>query len=140
MALVNKAQTWALRRSRMPRTRRLAAVLLFVMTTGCATSPPRPPSVDVSGTWQGTVLFQGGGDRSVEMTLRQDGAKVAGYYSQSGSGSGQIEGGVNGNVFSYTRPGYSLASGDLVVDGDEMTGIGFGTIGLRGTYHLRRQR
>ena len=75
-----------------------------------------------------------------ELTLHQVGPKVTGQLRQeiNSSSSGLIEGTVNGDTFHFrTSRG---AIGSLQVNGDEMTGTGYGASGTaQATFSLRRQ-
>ena len=76
----------------MNYVQKLLVAGLMVVIGGCAggaSVPSEPPSVNVTGKWAGTWSFQnpsmGGGQ--VTMDLKQDGAKVTGPMSVSGSKS-----------------------------------------------------
>jgi hypothetical protein len=87
-------------------------------------------TVDVTGTWQGSVGGQGGRGGSYELTLEQQGPKVKGsvrrdgtlpWGNTSGTYWGPIEGTVAGDVFSFRQTDGPL-KGETRVSGDEMTG------------------
>ena len=74
----------------------------------------------------------------MSLRLQQDGAKVTGMETLAGdpgSFGGPIEGTVSGNEFRFRTT--SGTGGDVVVNGDEMTGTGSGA-GAR--LNLRRQK
>ena len=125
------------------RTAWLAMSVLVLTSSGCA----RPDwieqtlvTVDVTGVWRGTFV-RGGGGGSMELTLQQSGTKVTGQLTgtiQLHAVDGPIEGTVNGDMFRF-RGVRSVATGELQVNGDEMTGSGATQYGP-GTMTLRRQR
>ena len=101
-------------------------ILVCIWLTGCATTSPAtapgsstPATVDVTGTWRGSFNSPSSvvpvGD--LTLVLEQIGSKLTGSLAPGGT----LEGVVEGNKVSY-----KLASGrnggDLVVDGDQMTG------------------
>jgi hypothetical protein len=96
-------------------------------------------TVDVTGVWRG-VMTVGGQNYDWELTLQQVGPKVTGRLRQvlNPTPSGPIEGTVNGDMFHFrTSRG---ATGNLQVNGDEMTGTGSGVTGAsQATFSLRRQ-
>ena len=107
---------------------------------GCA-STQAPPTVDVSGKWQGNWIAlmpsQGGGQ--IQMDIKQTGAKFSGNLLMTGGGNdptGLTEGFVTGNQVEITVP--AGATGTLAVNGDEMSGTIGGVNGARVT--LRRQK
>ena len=118
----------------------IAAALVFA--SGCARSPDwieqTLVTVNVTGVWRGTMT-QTGTQIDWELTLQQVGPKVTGQLRQNliSSSSGPIEGTVNGDMFHFrTSRG---ATGDLQVNGDEMTGTGSGINANQATFSLRRQ-
>ena len=123
-------------------TARLAIILLLVTAAGCA----RPDwieqtlvTVDVTGVWRGGfVTSQGGG--AMELTLQQSGPKVNGQvtFSPAYAFNGRIEGTVSGDVLRL-RGERTGMTGELQVNGDEMTGRGTTAAGP-GTMTLRRQQ
>ena len=100
-------------------------------------------TVDVTGMWVGTFGRSGvamGTGGPIEMSLKQDGAKVTGLARTPGTGLGPswgVEGTVTGDVFGFSSPGG--ARGELQVSGDEMSGTGSTWGGLNMPFHLRRQ-
>lgn len=84
------------------------------------------------------VPRQAYGYREVALALRQSGPRVTGELVAGGDVT-QVEGIVNGEVVSF-RAGEM--EGELIVDGEEMTGTARGQVG-RGacpcTFRLRRE-
>ena len=115
----------------------LAALVGFV--SGCASTQP-PPTVDISGKWQGTWVSTNqpaGGSGQIEMTVKQTGSKWAGNLLVTGGfndPSGLTEGFVTGNQVEIAVP--AGATGRLTVVGDQMTGQIAGMSGA--TVTLRR--
>jgi len=133
--------------ARRPMKTWLAIVLLLLVAAGCAHSRPdwiesTLVTVDVSGVWRGRVSRAGGvGDfGGVELTLQQNGAKVTGQItltSLSSARGSRLEGTVSGDVFTF-RTQDGTRSGELQVNGDEMSGMG--TVpGSRARYELSRR-
>lgn len=124
-----------------PLLRLVALVALIGGVTACASTQP-PPSVDISGKWQGTWVSTNqpaGGSGQIEMTVAQTGAKWAGNMLVTGGlndPSGLTEGFVTGNQVEIAVP--AGMTGRLTVTGDEMTGSIAGMSGAKVT--LRRQR
>ena len=119
----------------------VAVGLLF---TGCATAgtgDTAAPTVDVSGTWNGSFVGVGstGSSFTFVAVLEQKGNAVTGTISGGGAATeGAIRGTVSGNKFSWQRV-IGAASGDLVVSGNEMNGTGTsGGSGYPGRLTLRR--
>jgi len=91
------------------------------------------PSVDVSGSWEASLIAQGM-DMSFAMTLTQEGSSFVG--SMSGEmGDSQIENGsVSGNSLSFTIV-FSMGTESMEIDssatvtGDRMTGSGSSPMG-----------
>ena len=97
--------------------------------------------MDVSGVWRGRVSRTGGvGDFGVTLTLQQNGAKVTGQItltSLSASRDSRLQGTGSGDVFTL-RTQDGTRSGELQVNGDEMSGMG--TVpGSRARYELSRR-
>jgi hypothetical protein len=115
----------------------------LLTASGCARSPDwieqTLVTVDVTGVWRGLMTLSGTAF-PWELTLQQVGPKVTGRLRQeiNSSSSGPIEGRVNGDMFHFrTSRG---ATGNLQVNGDEMTGTGSGVAGAgQATFSLRRQ-
>ena len=108
---------------------RFAKLLLigFVALLGvsCASAPLEAPSVDLSGKWQGTWVFQnaslGGGQ--IDMTLAQKGSKATGNMVVTGAPvdrTGAVTIIISGNDVYLVYP--TGITGHLVVSGDEMKG------------------
>ena len=127
----------------------LAIGVFLLSASGCARSPDWIEStlvtVDVTGVWQGDVARAGSGGGSIGLMLHQSGPKVTGNLmgsSSIGVDVGPIDGIVSGDTFRF-RSLRGGATGELQVNGDEMTGTG--TILTQGggtqpvTFTLRRQ-
>ena len=118
----------------------LAIGFLVLITAGCA----RPDwieqtlvTVDVTGVWRGTSVD--GRLESIQLTLQQSGSKVTGQLKGVASGQdGPIEGTVSGDIFRFRSPRAGV-TGELQVNGDEMTGSSMTQFGS-GTTTLSRQR
>ena len=118
----------------------LAMGFLAVVVAGCA----RPDwieqtlvTVDVTGVWRGTYL-RVGGSGNLELALQQSGPKVTGQLKGTTSGmDGPLEGTVTGDIFRFRSPRAGV-SGELQVNGDEMTGSGSAPVQV--TIQLRRQQ
>ena len=113
---------------------------LVLIAAGCA----RPDwieqtlvTVDMTGVWQGTYS-RTMGSGTMELTLQQNGAKVTGQARVSSLSAldGPIEGNVGGDTFRFRHP--RGLSGELQVNGDEMTGTG--TLVGGATFTLRWQQ
>jgi len=52
--------------------------LLLLASVGCATAPPAPPTVDVTGNWVGTWAVVGATGGDLYFSLQQNGAQVTG--------------------------------------------------------------
>ena len=107
---------------------------------GCAATQP-PPTVDVSGKWQGNWVAlmpaQDGGQ--IQMDVKQTGARYSGTILVTGGlndPTGLTEGYVTGNQVEITVP--AGMTGTLTVNGDEMNGSLAGMGGAKIT--LRRQK
>jgi hypothetical protein len=124
--------------------------LFVLVASGCA----RPDwieqtlvTVDVTGVWRGRMTGSapgsGSGSMSMEITLQQSGPKVTGRYTFSGftAGGGSVEGTVSGDMFRlHDTRGVGGLSGELQVNGDEMTGPGTAPRLGDVTITLRRQQ
>jgi hypothetical protein len=106
--------------------------LFLLIASGCARSSDWIEStlvtVDVTGVWQGNASRAGGATASVPivLTLQQSGTKVTGQVTLSSLSSARdtrVEGTVNGDVFRFSTPDGSR-TGELLVDGDKMSGSG----------------
>jgi hypothetical protein len=114
----------------------IAGVMAAV--SACATvPPPAPPSVDVSGTWVGTwTAFEGtGGTGDLKGIFRQDGATLYGNFEISNPNVNRtyVSGTVTGNEVKLFAP----SEGNLVVNGNEMTGAVQGIV--KANVRLHRQ-
>src|SRR5262245_17312857 len=138
------------------RARLLPTVLLAGLLTtplllglGCAKTPWVDRTViteDVNGVWLGSVASPDGQpmvNGQVRLELQQRASKVTGsVYSSSswlrlsGRRSLPIEGRMADDVFTF-KDDRSILSGELTVNGDEMTGRGF-MGGRPVTFTLRR--
>ena len=94
-----------------------------VAVSGCATAPPAPPSVNVSGNWVGTWQYDnvqmGSGD--LRGSFQQNGAQLSGNFNVTGPVINRVaivSGAVSGNDILLSEP----SSGRLTVNGDVMTG------------------
>ncbi len=93
-------------------TRSLLAMALVVLIAGCGSSPTAPASLDLTGTWMGTLsgvhVTAGNPDfsQSATVTLTQSGSSVSGRIDAGGSAgmlNGTLErGGNSGWVFGGT--------------------------------------
>ena len=125
----------------MRRLLRLLIGAALLASVGCASTQP-PPTVDISGTWQGTWVSTNqpaGGNGQIEMTVKQTGSRYTGNILVTGGGfdpSGLTEGFVTGNQVEISLP--AGMTGRLTVTGDEMKGSLAGMSGA--TVVLRRQK
>lgn len=118
----------------------LLAAVLALASAGCASAPsPAPPSVDVTGKWQGTWQYEqvslGGGQ--VVMDLKQDGGEVTGNLVVTGPSLNRpttIQATVSGNQLSLK----GRIPGTLTVTGDTMSGVVYGVVEANLT--LQRQK
>ena len=125
---------------------------ILVAALACGSGCARPDwieqtlvTVDVTGTWQGSVGGSGGqGGASYELFLEQQGAMVKGSVQRygsvppsatSGNLSGPIEGTVAGDVFSFRQTNGPL-TGETTVSGDDMSG----QVSFQGTYRISLRR
>ena len=87
-----------------PSTLQLALGLALAMTASCGTQAPAP-TVDVTGTWVGSMDSNAGppgfepvfGTFTVTLRLVQAGSGVTGTFDSVGAFSGTIQGGVSGD-------------------------------------------
>ena len=122
-------------------------VLLLVLVVACAaqqtTPPSQSPTVDVTGSWQGSRTVAQAGTTAFSLTLQQTGEKVTGTAawprSVSGLGGtgGPLTGSVSGNTFSFTIPSENFR-GEVVVTGNEMSGTLDGPFSYRITASRQR--
>jgi len=103
----------------------IAAALAFGL--GCASTDwidRTLVTVDVTGTWYGTLVGAGVGIREFFLELKQEGSRVTGFMRISpgaGRPEGTIEGTVAGDVFRFKQTIGSV-EGEVTVSGDEMNG------------------
>ena len=122
--------------------RLLALLALMLTAAACATSTQPPPTIDVTGKWQGTWISTNqpaGGSGQIEMTITQTGSKWAGNLLVTGGmndPSGLTEGFVTGNQVEIAVP--AGMTGRLTVVGDQMSGQVAGMSGA--TISLKRVR
>jgi len=106
-------------------TKLLLVVLVALGGASCASAPLAQPSVDVSGKWQGTWVFQSVslGSGLITMTLSQTGSKATGNMVVTGAPvdrTGAVSLLLSGNdVYLIYPTGFT---GYLTVSGDEMKG------------------
>src|SRR5262245_49305440 len=123
-----------------------AATLLFA--SGCAKQDwidRTLVTVDVTGTWSGTMMAPGatGGAREVVLELEQKGSTVKGTMRvtpRGPGGPGTLEGTVAGDVLSF-KDSRGTWEGELTISGEEMNGpvTAWGVAGaLKGIITLRR--
>lgn len=126
----------------MSYARKILLAGLIVVLGGCAgaSTPAAPPSVNVTGKWNGTWSFRnpamGGGQ--VIMDLKQDGARVTGPMTVTGPTSSEptnFAGTVSGNTITLDA---AYGSGTLTVKGDEMSGQVYGI--MQANVNVKRQR
>jgi hypothetical protein len=124
----------------MKQARRLVAVMVMLASTGCAGTPiMAPPSVNVTGKWLGTWMFEpvslGGGQ--VAMDLKQVGASVTGTLLVTGPSINRpttIEAVVSGDRMILK----GRIPGTLTVSGEQMKGTADGVVPA--TITVQRQR
>ena len=117
--------------SRMTITIRslIATALLFAL--GCAKTDwidRTLVTVDVTGTWAGSMGGTSSVTTEIRLEARQEGSKVTGYFrpmlssypSWTGK-AGPIDGNVAGDKF-YFKTTDGVITGELTVSGDDMTG------------------
>jgi len=116
------------------------AVVAILLSAGCASAPPSaPPSVNVTGKWQGTWAFEAIalGSGQVVMDLKQVGAEVTGSLLVTGPSLNKpttIQATVSGNQLSLK----GRVPGTLTVTGDKMSGDVYGVVEANVT--LQRQK
>jgi hypothetical protein len=116
--------------ARVPYLVALGVAAGLLVGSGCASRPDwieaTLVTVEVSGTWWGTLLTSGGGPNIttyVELKLDQRGALVTGIMRGRGATrfDGPVEGSVAGDVLRFQRADGRLR-GEATVNGDEMAG------------------
>ena len=121
----------------MRRTGWLMVAMMLIGLAGCAGSgsmQQAPPTVDVTGKWQGNWVArqQGQGGGQILLDIKQTGSKYTGNLLITGAGndpSGLTEGFVTGNRVEISVP--AGATGYLTVNGDEMSGLIAGMDGAK---------
>lgn len=118
----------------MRRMTWLVVAVSLLGLAGCASTAQAPPTVDISGKWQGNwvalVPTQGGGQ--IQMDVKQTGSKFTGNLLFTGGAndpSGLVQGYVTGNQVEITVP--AGATGTLAVNGDDMSGTIAGMNGAK---------
>jgi hypothetical protein len=133
----------------MSRAARLLFVATLVFASGCAKQDwieRTLVTVDVTGTWYGSVGGEGGFARDLIFELEQTGSRVTGSMryntttgttasSNAGARPGPIAGTVTGDVFRFRQTDGGV-EGELTVSGDEMIGL-VSFVGNR-TFSMRR--
>lgn len=82
-------------------------ILLALGIAGCgggsggSSTPAAPPSVDITGTWRGSVTESAFGTNTHTFNAVQSGAGITATYSQV-NGTGSATGTVSSNVLSFT--------------------------------------
>jgi hypothetical protein len=119
----------------------LMAGTAMLMAAACATTPPAPPSVNLTGKWAGNWSYEPSnlGAGTLSGTFVQEGAKLSGNFLIVGGGSmvrhpaALVIGFVSGNQVTLSQPG----SGTLTVnaEGTEMSGWVNGLDQARLTLH-----
>ena len=105
--------------------------LLVVVLTGCMSAEIASlPTVDVNGTWTGSLAT---GAATYTVVLKQSGEIVTGTLSGAGPADGPIEGVIEGNSIRLKEASGYGNTPALTVRGDQITGIVRGT-----TLTLRR--
>jgi hypothetical protein len=114
----------------------IAMLGLAACASGGGSMQQVAPTVDITGKWQGNWVArqqsQGGGQ--IQMDVKQTGAKYTGNILVTGAPndpSGLTEGFVSGNRVEISVP--AGATGSLVVNGDEMSGLIAGMDGAKVT-------
>jgi hypothetical protein len=97
---------------------------VMIVATACATMPPAPPSVDITGSWVGQWAYEnpsvGSGD--VRGTFKQDGANLSGRFDVTGpvvNRTANVVGFVSGNEVRLSQP----SSGTLTISGNQISGL-----------------
>jgi hypothetical protein len=123
----------------MRRMRGLVAAVSVLVSAGCASTPLAPPSVNVTGKWQGTWQFEqvSMGSGQIVMDLKQVGAQLTGDVLVTGPAMNRpttIQATVTGNDIKLE----GRIPGTLTVTGDQMSGVVYGV--LEANLTLRRLR
>lgn len=104
--------------------------------SGTTATPAAPPSVDVTGTWRGSVTESYFGTSTHTLNAVQTGPNASGTYS-SINGTGSVAATVSGNTMSFTiSPTGCTGSvnGTGTVSKDSVTGLTSMAITFSGTY------
>ena len=104
----------------------------FVFASGCAHKQDwidrTLVTVDVTGVWEGTITAPAS-NLAIELDLKQEGAKVTGEIKGFRNFDGNrvppipIEGTVSGDTVSFREESGEPFRVQVLVNGDEMTGI-----------------
>jgi hypothetical protein len=119
--------------------RGLGAAMAVLALAGCASALMAPPSVNVTGRWQGTWQFEQAsmGSGQIVMDLKQVGAELTGDVLVTGPSVNRpttIQATVSGNQIKLE----GRIPGALTVTGDQMSGAVYGV--LEANVTLQRQR
>ena len=123
--------------------KRLTWVLLgavLVIMAGCASSTPSAaPTVDVTGNWAGTWVYESSsaGSGTVQLALKQTGSAVTGQMDLQGgrATAGPVTGSVSGSVLTLQ---HSQVTARGVVSGYQISGTGNGV--LAGKFTINRRK
>src|SRR5512144_2769620 len=117
----------------------LLTAVVALISAGCASAPTSPPSVDVTGKWQGTWQFEqvslGGGQ--IVLDLKQSGDQVTGNVLVTGPSLNRpttMQATVSGNQIILQ----GRIPGTLTVTGDTMSGVVYG--GVEANVTMQRQK
>ena len=105
-------------------------IVLALSSLGCARGDWTTETltlVDVTGTWDGSVVFKGGGcgtrgcERGLQLILRQRGASVSGEVTSSSLqfGGDKVEGVIKGELFTFR---IGALRGEASLSGDDLNG------------------
>ena len=120
----------------MRRVTWLVVAVSLLGLAGCVSTAQAPPTVDISGKWQGNwvAVMPAQGAGQIQMDIKQTGSKFTGNLLFTGGANdptGLTEGYVTGNRVEITVP--AGATGTLAVTGDEMSGTIGGVNGSKVT-------
>lgn len=86
-----------------------------------------PPTVNVTGTWRGSVTSSLTGTSTVTYDLFQNGANVTGNYSTTAGALGSVTGTISGNTGTFTvTPSQAGCTGSISVTGNVTVPVGGG--------------
>jgi hypothetical protein len=119
----------------MSTARWLLIGFVLVTSAACASAPLKAPTVDMTGTWQGTWTCQGcHGTKQGPMSVRltQAGADITGKMSQADTPDNEIQGSVSGDKLTFRALGagarplqhHGMVKAVLSVNGSDMQGDG----------------